>query len=164
MPISATGSKRFANDAGVTLVEAMVALMIVGLMAGAVVLMAPGPGRETREEADRLAARIVMAGEESIVLNRTMALVATEEGYGFERLESDGWVEAEHGTALGFRAWPSGLDVRIEETEAQGEDPRVVRFDALGETTPARIVISGAGVRWRVSIDGQGEVNVAPAE
>lgn len=164
MPILAIGNRRFASDAGVTLVEAMVALMIVGLMVGAVVLMAPGPEAKIREEADRLAARIVLAGEESIILNRSMSLVVTGDGYGFERLESAGWIEVEPNSPLGFRAWPTDIDVEVEQSQAGPDDPRVARFDALGEAAPTRILISGPAARWRVSVDGQGGVDVARAE
>jgi general secretion pathway protein H len=159
----ATGSK-LRGDAGVSLVEAMVALMILGLITGAVMLAAPGPGREPRLEAERLAARMVMAGEESIVANRAMALVLTAEGYGFERLEPNGWAPAEHGSPLGFRAWSNEVDVRVESSEAAGEDTRVARFDTLGGASPVSVIISGSGARWRVTLDGQGEVNVARAE
>ncbi len=163
-PTLATGSSRFRSDAGVSLVEAMVALMIVGLMAGAVVLLAPGPARESQTEAERLAARIVLAGEESIIANRPLSLVVTQEGYGFERLEPNGWFPAEHGSPLGFHAWPNDLDVVVEKPDGTGDDTRIARFDAIGGATPAAIVLSGSGTRWRVAIDGQGEVNVARTE
>ncbi|MEZ5995735.1 MAG: GspH/FimT family pseudopilin [Hyphomonadaceae bacterium] len=164
MPISATGNNKLARDAGVTLVEALMALMVVGMMAGAVILLAPGPDWKTRQEAQRMAARAVMASEESIVVNRTTALVVTSDGYGFERLEENGWAPADARSPLGFRAWPEGLDVRVEQSASGEGDDRVARFDALGGATPARIVLAGAGARWRVAIDGQGGVNVERAD
>lgn len=164
MPISAIGNNRLPRDAGVTLVEALTALMIVAMMAGAVILLAPGPDRKTRDEAERLAARIVMASEESIVVNRTLALVVTHEGYGFERLEENGWAPAEPRSPLGFRAWPGELDVRVDQRLGDEDDPRIARFDAMGVATPASLVLSGAGARWRVVIDGEGEVDVARAD
>lgn len=165
MPISATGNNtRLPRDAGVTLVEAMVALVVIGLAVGVVLLLAPGPDRATREAAERLAARAIMAGDESIIVNRTMALVVTPEGYGFERLEDNGWAPAAFGSPLAFRDWPENVEARVEQTSAETGDARVARFDAFGGATPASIVISGSGARWRVRIDGQGEVHVAQAE
>jgi len=163
MPISATGN-RLAPDAGVTLVEALTALMIVGLMAGAVILMAPGAGRTTRIEAERLAARAALASEESIIANRPVSLVVTDNGYGFERLEDNGWFPAEQRSPLAFRPWPANIDVRVEQRAGEADDPRVVRFDATGGASPARLVLSGAGVRWRVDIDAQGRAYVTQAE
>lgn len=164
MQTLATGNKTFAPDAGVTLVEVMTALLIISLMAGAVLLMAPGPDRKTRQEAERLGARAAMASEESIIVNRTLALVVTNEGYGFERLEETGWTPARVGTPLGFRSWPTALDARIEGTSAERGDARIARFDPQGGATPASVVLSGSGARWRVSIDGQGAVDVEQVE
>lgn len=161
MLTSVTGNRPLPRDAGVTLVEAMVALMIIGLIVGAVVLLAPGPDSKTRLAAEQLAARMLLAGEESVIANRPLALVVTHEGYGFERLEENGWFPAEHGSPLGFRAWPAGLDIRVEPP---ADDAKVARFDALGGATPVDIVMRGSAVRWRVSLDGQGEVDVARAE
>lgn len=161
MPTSATGNNRRANDAGVSLVEAMVALLIVSLVVGVVMLLAPGPERKTREAADQLAARMLLASEESIVANRAMSLVLTGEGYGFERLEDNGWFAVEQATPLGFRAWPGEIDVSVVEGP---DDARVVRFDPLGGATRVAIVMSGAGARWRVSLNEAGEVDVARAE
>lgn len=163
MLISATGNKRLAPDAGVTLVEAMMALMIVAMAAGAVILLAPGPDSKVREEAERLAARAVLASEESIIANRTTALVVTADGYGFERLEENGWAPAPHGSPLAFRRWPDGFEARVE-SGGDENDPRVARFDALGGATPASLVVTGAGAQWRVEVDGQGGVNVEPAD
>lgn len=164
MPISATGSDRIARDAGFSLVEAMTALMIVGLMAGAVLLLAPGSDHKTRTEAERLAARVVAAGEESIVVNRPLALIITRDGYGFERLEERGWAPEAPNSPLGFRAWEDDIEARVEIAANGPDDVRVARFDALGGATPAMIVLDGGGARWRVSIDGQGDAHVARAD
>jgi type II secretion system protein H len=161
---SATGNSRFPRDAGVSLVEALTALMIVGLMVGAVMLLAPGPDNRTRVEAERLAARIVLASEESVIANRPLSLVVNEEGYGFERLEDNGWFPAEANSPLGFRAWPPDMDVRVDQDDGAGADGRVARFDALGGATPVAVIISGFGARWRVAINAQGGVDVARAE
>jgi hypothetical protein len=127
-------------------------------------LMAPGPDREVREEAQRLAARAMLASEESVIANRTIALVITNEGYAFERLEENGWAPAEYSSPLGFRAWPNGLEARVQETGAAPGDTHIARFDAVGNATPATIVMSGAGARWRVEIEGTGEVGLTRVE
>lgn len=162
-PISVTGNKRLKHDAGVSLVEAMVALVIIGLIVGAVVVLAPGPGQRTQTEAERLAARISFAAEESVVVNRTLALLVTNEGYGFERLEDNGWTPEEQRSPLGFRAWPSEIEARVEQSDAPG-DARVARFDAIGGATPVTVVLSGYGARWSVVVDAQGGVDVARAD
>ncbi|MDX2235199.1 MAG: GspH/FimT family pseudopilin [Hyphomonadaceae bacterium] len=163
MPISATGDLRTA-DAGYTLLEALATLMIVGLLSTAVLLSSPGPERRTRDAAEQLAARLALASDESILLNRPVALVVNAEGYGFARLQDDGWRRIETRSPLIFRPWPNGIEYRVEGADGAGQpggtDGRVLRFDPLGGATPARIVLSGAGARYEIAVSAQGETSV----
>jgi general secretion pathway protein H len=147
-----------------TLVEALTALMVVGLVAGAAVLLAPSADRRTRVEAERLAARIQLASEEGVLVNRAHALVMTAEGYGFERLEASGWTPAPLGTPLAFRSWPRRIEAEIEAELGGETGHRIALFDTLGGATPATLVLSEGAVRWRISIAGNGRVDVAPAD
>jgi general secretion pathway protein H len=157
MPISAIGNR---GDAGFTLVEALTTLVVIALIAGAVMLVLPGPERETRAFAERFASRLALASEESIIVNRPVALVMSNEGYGFARLEETGWRDMAAGSPLAFRPWPANLEARIEAAEAS-ENGQAVRFDPLGAATPARITIASPGAAWRIDIDGQGRPHVA---
>jgi general secretion pathway protein H len=157
MPISATGNR---SDAGFTLVEALTTLVVIALIAGAAMLVLPGPERETRAFAERFASRLALAGEESIIVNRPVALILSHEGYGFARLEETGWRDMAAGSPLAFRPWPANLEARVEAAEAEAGAP-AVRFDPMGAATPARIVIASPGARWRVDVDGQGRPHVA---
>jgi type II secretion system protein H len=165
MPTSATGNRcaGLPRDAGVSLVEAMVALLIIGLMVSAVMLMAPPQDRETRALAERMAAHLTLASEESILTNRPVALLVTREGYGFARLEETGWRRIETGSPLTFRVWPEGVAYTLDG-DASGQGDRVVRFDALGGATPARIVLTRGGAHWSVAVDAEGEAHVARVE
>lgn len=166
MPISAAGNlKRAPRDAGFSLVEAMVTLVIIGLMASTVMLLAPSPDRETRALAEHFASRIAVASEEAIVVNRPMALVMTREGYGFARLDERGWMRVVDGSALAFRAWPDGVEYRVAEAaDTETETERVVRFDAMGQATPARIVLTRAGSEWEITVNSEGRAHVSPRE
>ncbi len=147
-------------EAGFTLVEVMTALLIASMLAGAVLLLWPGQNMTVRDTAERLAARLEAAADESVLLNRQIALVVTAEGYGFERREADGWRRLESGHALAFQAWPASSDAQIEApspTERSGD--HVAVLDPLGGATPMRVVI-GDAVRWSVEIDKEGAVHV----
>jgi general secretion pathway protein H len=170
MPISATGSERArrrAGDDGYTLIEALVTLTVLGLMAGVVVLSAPGPDRRAREAAEILAARLSHAGEESIIVNKPIAFFVTAKGYGFSELDERGWRIVERRSPLAFRAWPDGAEFRLEGMPAeqlQREDGRAIRFDPVGEATPAHIVLTLSGARFDIVVDGQGRASVARHE
>src|SRR5690606_26596161 len=99
---------RAHRSAGFTLVEVMTTLAVLGLVAGAVMLAAPGADTRVHGGVERLAARLKLASDQSVLLNRDIALVATPEGYHFEKLEEDGWRRIENAGSLGFRAWPGG--------------------------------------------------------
>lgn len=161
MPTLATGNSSPPADAGFSLVEALSALMVVALAVGVVLLAAPGGERKAQTEATRLAARIVAARDESVILNRPVALILRDNGYGFERLEHEGWAPAEPGSALAFRHWAEGVTAQVETTESEPGDQRVARFGPLGDATPVSIIVSGAGARQRVSLEPNGEIHVA---
>lgn len=164
MPISAIGKPRTPRDAGFTLVEALTTLAVIALMAGAVVIMTPGPGRKTHAFAEQFAARVAMASDESVISNNVLALVVREDGFGFSRLYEDGWRVIDHSSPLAFRPWPAEIDYTLESTAIESEDGRIARFDALGAATPAVIVLAGDGARWRIAIDGQGRAHVTSAD
>lgn len=162
---TANKSSRLRLDAGVTLVEALVAIAVVSLMAGMVLLSAPGPERQMQTDAQRFAAFVARGAEESVMTNRPVALVLTREGYGFARREANGWAPITFGSPLAFRPWPEGVDFSVEEGMAIADTQgRVAAFDVLGGATPARILLSRAGRTWRITLSGEGNVDVAPAE
>ncbi len=164
MPISAIGRSRAHSDAGFTLVEALTTLAVIALMAGAIVVMTPGPGRKTRDFAEQFALRVAMASDESVISNRVLALVVRDDGFGYARLQEGGWRDIEHGSPLAFRPWPAEIDYVLESTALDAEEGRVARFDPLGGATPAEIVVTGADVSWRVAIDGEGRAHVTSAD
>jgi prepilin-type N-terminal cleavage/methylation domain-containing protein len=157
-----SGRGRFQSDAGVSLIEVLTAMFIIALMAAAVVIAAPGPDRQTRAFVTQFAGRVALASEESIISNRAHALVVRSDGYGYARLEENGWQVITHGSPLAFRPWPADIVAHIEASDFEGE--QLARFDAVGSSTPARIVFDGAGVRWAVEIDSQGKAHATQIE
>lgn len=133
---------------GMTLVEILVVLVIVGVMAGVVTLGVGlgdrGMGVET--EANRLADRLRLAADDVLVTRRPLALAFDGEGYGFVRGE---------GRAAGL------VDALAERHSL----PDGVRMVGLGVASPVAIDPDGAAPiaafglakgdrRWRVEFDG----------
>lgn len=165
MPISATGSRRWSASAGVSLVEVLVALLIASMVAGAAMLIAPSPTRTQHQAVRQFAARLGAASDESILINRKIALSISSEGYGFERLETGGWAAFPGSDVFTFRPWPAGLTPRdVGASDDATATERVVIFDPVGGANPARLELVGANAGWVVQIDSAGVIHVDPAK
>lgn len=116
-----------------------------------------------RSVAEKLAARLTAAADESVLANRQIALVVTSEGYGFDRREVDGWRRIDGRSTLAFQSWPASTPMEIEKPSAADQaDGRIAIVDPLGGATPMRIVL-GDTVKWVVEIDSEGAVHANPA-
>ncbi len=82
------------REAGVTLVEVLVVLVLVGIMAGVVGLsVGGGPrGNAAEQEADLLVARLNRAADEVILTGMPAGFVWGAEGYRFDVFDGEGWV------------------------------------------------------------------------
>lgn len=156
-----------SRSAGFTLIEVLATLGIVALMASAVLLMSPGADSRLRGALEKMAARIDLAGDQSILMNRQLAFVATRDGYHFERLDEDGWRRLETVPALGFQPWPGGdapsFDAADPSEAEEGATHRLSRFDPLGGATPMLLRFGTSEDGWRVQIDDRGAVHVERA-
>ena len=151
------------RSAGFTLVEVLTALAIVGLIASAVMLASPGADTRLHAGVERLAARLKLAGDQSVLVNRPVALVAAPEGYHFELRDEDGWRRMDAASSLGFQPWPGNVAPRVElpaDSEREGEGLRLAEFDPLGGASAMRLVFGTQGPAWLVAIDQAGAIRV----
>jgi len=151
-------SDRVASDSaqkreGFTLVELMMTMVILGLAAGAIILTMPDPRPPVGAEAERFAARLVRAREESILSNRPVAVEAAASGYAFAAFDGVRWSPLVEGP-FGSESWQDGTTVT-----AAGMPMRVV-FDPTGLADPARITLSREARAVVIVVDGAGEVSI----
>ena len=135
-------------EAGLTLIEMMIVLAIIGVMAGAVTL---GIGAATRAPnvetgARRLAGRIQAAADDAMLGDRMVAFTAAKDGYGFAINSGNGWVQRTDG-ALAFHQLPDGIVVTLDQPP-----PIILGIDG-GRAQLSATIASGAQ-RWRVTYDG----------
>jgi general secretion pathway protein H len=107
---------------GFTLVELLVVLLVVGLLAGLISVIAqPDDRARLRSEAERLAERLDLAAIESRLTGQAFAWTAEASQYRFWRQGADAdWTDP--GEALSARGLPAGMalsGLRIEAMPAE---------------------------------------------
>jgi general secretion pathway protein H len=126
----------------------LVVLAIVGITAGAVSL---GIGAATRapsveSEARRFATQLQAAADDAMLGDRMVALTASESGYGFAKVASDGGIPA--GTPqFSAHTMPSGITMTLSS-----RPPFVLGLD--GAARPLTATLENGGQRWVVRYDG----------
>jgi general secretion pathway protein H len=141
-------------ESGLTLIEVLVVLVIIGIMAGVTVLGLGSLGRGDRAETEarRLADRLQLASDDVLTGGTPIALVWDAQGYRFLA-----W-DASHATwkqspdqQLGARHALIGA-MRLERPGTEGTSPVVIAPDARGAAIDLRI--AGTGPPWRVGFNG----------
>lgn len=142
-------------DAGVTLVEMLVVLAIIGVAAGAIGLsVAPGD-RAGRAEAEavRLAASLRVAVDGALLSGQPAALIWTDQGYRFQL-----W-------SLSGQTWRDGESIRafappLAMTRRDGAPAAPVLIDPAGTGGLVEFALHGKGAPWLVRFDGFSAVAV----
>ncbi len=142
-----------AGDAGVTLVEMLVVIALVGVLAGLATLsIGRLQGGETvARHADTLAARLTIAAETAATTGRDAAFVWTPAGYRFVVWEAGEWrphPAPELGRAERFAALDLGA-------EGAGRGSLVIGADlAAPDPSPFRLALSDGRALVEVLFDG----------
>lgn len=163
----------------------MIAVFIMGLLSSVVVL-AMTDGQEALErEAERLAARLQMAAQESLMSGEAWGLDLTPDGYGFMRRRVGVWTRIgardrffhrqdwdDDTVASWRREGAATRSERLAEIEAAEEDARdedapnpfllrpVAQLDPTGEMTPLEITLERGDTRFLIRTSAEGEVSL----
>jgi general secretion pathway protein H len=125
------------GTAGVTLIEMMIVLVIIGVAAGAMTLGLGALGRDNRaeHEARRLAAAIGLGVDAALIAGAAQPVV---------------WDAAGYQIGTGAR---HALDTSVTLARADGSDAVLILApDATSQ--PADFLLQGDGARWQVAFDG----------
>ena len=142
------------GEAGVSLIEVLVVLAIVGVLAGVSVLGLGAADRSARAEAEarRLADRLQFAADEVLVTSTPLALIWNSDGYRFlswDR-ESADWRNAPQPLLGREHALPGALALGRENADPSG----AVLITTEMAQAPVEFRIAGGPARWQVRFDG----------
>lgn len=118
------------QQAGFTLIEMMVVLVIIGIIVGSVVLSINTDELEEHMEIEmnRLRALVSLAREEAILQDHDMALAIKEDGYSFQwyDIKEQQWLPMDDGRVFRERKLPPGTEMVlvIEELPTQDKPAR----------------------------------------
>lgn len=136
-------------QSGLTLVEVLVVIAVIGVATGAAMMGLNGADRNARPQAEavRLARHLSLAVDEALVSGLPLQLIWDEGGYAFVQWREADWRPAAvPGLALRH-------DIRAPLRMAgDGDDAILIAASGSG---PARAVeFQGAGTAWQVRFDG----------
>ena len=158
MPTSAPGPSR---RRGFTLLELLVVMLVMGLLAGLVgVLAQPDERARLHVEAARLAQLLELAALEARLTGKPVAWTADAAHYRFWRWsDAAGWAE-EHGDALRGRSLPPGVVISALRVEAR-RAPEGMRLEFSPHGALAfDLEMSLGAARFAVSASPIGEVRL----
>ncbi len=167
-----------AGERGLTLVELLVVLVILGLASSLVLLNAPPSRAVVERDALRFAASVKVALDEMVMTGATYRLVIDAAGYGYERYAGGAW--AADGIDRAFRRvdFDKGVTATVEiedaalaNARALGEDPpdaaeddepKVIRLDPIGPPATFTMRLLSPEGAYLVTLGGDGAVTVKP--
>ncbi len=145
--------------AGLTLIEMLIVLVIMGIATSAAVLSVGSIGRDRQAETEaaQLVAQLNMAVDEGLVGGAPLALIWSEDGYVVRRWTATGWQAA----TTPMLARKHDLSGNVVLRRADGlADPVQVAEDGLGPAVT--LELTGSGAVWQVAFDGFSAKAVGP--
>lgn len=146
-------------QAGITLIETLVVLTLIGVGAGATLMVSGDNGRKVQDEAVALALKMSLGVDEALITGQPLALRWDVSGYSFGQRPADpkqtGMSPANWPAAtprlLGLRhGLPGSMVLRMADDA--GSPAVILSPGAIGPTV--LFEVSDAGTVWTVTFDG----------
>lgn len=149
---------RPSKQAGMTLVEVMLVVFIVGLVAGVAVMTLPDrPGPHERAMRD-LGQAVREVQDMAVLTGDALAISAVDGKVSLVRWDGYDWQPA----GRDLTSLPPGVSVRLarpgEDRRVNEKSERLLVFDPLGVSEPADIIVSAGAFERTLHITPDGEV------
>ncbi len=144
-------------EAGITLIEMLVVLAVIGVATGAAMMGMGNRSSNAQTEAMRLARHLTLGVDEAMISGQPLALQWDATGYSFGQLPAG---QTDKGAATWPRAATTVLGRRhdlVRPLELIARDtniPAAVILPASGAAAEVTFNISGADTPWTVNFDG----------
>lgn len=143
---------------GFTLVELLVAIVLMGLLGSVVMLTRPPQASLLRQDAERLAAQLQRAAQEAILSGRAVRVRLDAGGYAFEQDGHAGWQPIAE-PPFRRRDWDEGVALR-----SAGRDGRqTLGFDPLGAATATEVALARGDAQLTIRVAADGKVQLDDA-
>jgi general secretion pathway protein H len=166
MPTLPAGTAKRAariKQAGFTLVEVLMSMLIIGLMTGVVVLNLPDGEDPWESQARKLASKFQIASQSAMISNQTIGIHLNKNGYEIVRFVGGEWVRiesTEFNTDIPITIELLQNGAKIDLKEADKSDVPVIRYDATGLATPFELTIDGYGRSMEFIGGPEGSLNL----
>lgn len=140
------------SEMGLTLVEMLIVLAIIGVMAGAVAIGLSGSrsgDRSVETEARRLSGRLRLAADDVRLDERPLAFRWDREGYGFGVWDATRrtW-RPDRVASFGRHDLPSGMELSAANL------PQIVPIAPDGSGPPITVRLESKAATWEIRFDG----------
>lgn len=146
------GMRRRDPQAGLTLIEILAVIAVIGVATGAAMMGLGGADRDARAQAEavRLARYLSLAVDEALVSGLPLQLTWDERGYAFVQWQGS---EAEWQPAA-VPGLAARHDIRPPLRMAVSDEQDAVMIAASGSGPARQFEFAGIGSPWRVQFDG----------
>lgn len=150
------------RQSGMTLVEVLLVVFIVGLVAGIAVMTLPERTTPREKAVADLERSLRDIRDMSVLTGDTMALRSADGAISLMRWDGYEWKE----TGRSLANLPDGVQVRLaaadDRRRPDPQESRMLVFDPLGVSEPASLIVTYRGFERTLSIGADGEVTLEP--
>lgn len=142
--------------AGFTLIELMVAIVIAGVLMGAVGLSIRSADRSLQFEADRISQLLALAREEAQVRGARIRFEADSAEYRFLIRRQGRWIPLLDDRDLRTREWTGPTSISLQRSDGR----RVIEFGRDAVDSPFVLVLGRDGQERHILANGLGQFEV----